>query len=31
MVDALKEYGKGPEIVTQLETLNGKMDAYFGN
>lgn len=31
IADALKEYGKGPEIVTQLETLNGKMDAYFGN
>lgn len=31
MVDALKEYGKGPEIVTKLEELKSKMDAYWGN
>lgn len=31
MADALKEYGKGPEIVTKLEELKSKMDAYWGN
>lgn len=31
MADALKEYGKGPEIVTELKELKAKMDAYWGN
>lgn len=31
MADALKEYGKGPEIVKNLELLNSKMDTYWGN
>lgn len=31
MADALKEYGKGPEIVTELKELKAKMDIYWGN
>lgn len=30
MADALKEYGKGPEIVQELQELKAKMDTYWG-
>jgi hypothetical protein len=30
IADALQQYGKGPEIVTELQELKGRMDQYWG-